>query len=829
MEKRYTALNDESYVQDITPHSSSFEASDREQSLLRLALPLGALLWSVQNPADSPAIIEIAETELRLDSLVAGSYFLVAMIVYASWHLLYRLRPDRAHFLRKISLVSDVSAISTYSAVSGSGAVILLPIYLSAIIGYGMRFGRPYLLAALFLSGLEFFFVIRINEYFVSNTAIVLTYVLAMAFLPTYTLVLLKKYSAVVAAYARAVKDLDQFVKTMSHEFRAPLHSIVSIAEFCDFTLSKAPLTPTQSKILQSVTQDVLRCAERMLSVANRIAIPNIPRAVEVREETKRSPLFRDVFLSTRICAVHATRKALPFRWSIAGDCPCFTEIDSTLLQEILINLIDNSVKNTTEGEVCLHVKFHPETKDSGLLKITVSDTGSGFSTEQANQSFFVTPANSLIDRKGAGIGIALIRQQISALSGTMEIRSHPNGGQTCIEVTLPVCDFKFHPPQPAHWLHAIVITDRALTNDEQIALCEAKLFPRVISKKHGLLTIASHENFELCICLGDQYHALKEIQNESIWTALSSAPVVLLVQSPCDRETTEQFRPNFQASALRVDPRSMLINIRTAIHSDFGDLAGRQHTGAPNASVLLMDDSELTAFGTQRMLEAVGFRCTPSLSIESALEALNANEFDVIICDRYIGTCDLLEEHLSQGRLASELTKLILVSADACTARDVQLKGLGVRSVLVKPLSTKRIIDAIEDVLAATAQSARPFNVTNHSEIINWDLFGEYTEALGSREVADILVTKFENEMLADCLDCGMKLMSEDRVGSASILHKMEGVATLLGAVRLASSIGDLRIGVLSSGSSVALLNRTLTLDEEILSFTRECRTRKY
>lgn len=110
---------------------------------------------------------------------------------------------------------------------------------------------------------------------------------------------------------------------------------------------------------------------------------------------------------------------------------------DSTLLKEVLFNLLKNSVdavdpnhSNTTKGTIEMDAFMH-----YGNLIITVADSGCGISAEQLPHIFepFVT-----FKKDGSGIGLPLVQRIVKSHEGTLDLVSTPGSGTT-FRITLPI------------------------------------------------------------------------------------------------------------------------------------------------------------------------------------------------------------------------------------------------------------------------------------------------------------------------------------------------------------------------------------------------------
>lgn len=113
--------------------------SDLDQALVRVVFVSAVVVWSYANaPASSP----LEALHYKYFTL-AFSYWTFSLLAYGwTYFFIQRVAPDSAVLIasRIISIFADIGAISSYTAISDSFGVILFPIYLNSIIGYGYRF-----------------------------------------------------------------------------------------------------------------------------------------------------------------------------------------------------------------------------------------------------------------------------------------------------------------------------------------------------------------------------------------------------------------------------------------------------------------------------------------------------------------------------------------------------------------------------------------------------------------------------------------------------------------------------------------------------------------
>jgi two-component system capsular synthesis sensor histidine kinase RcsC len=116
---------------------------------------------------------------------------------------------------------------------------------------------------------------------------------------------------------------------------------------------------------------------------------------------------------------------------------------DGRRLQQILINLVGNSIKFTTAGSV--HVRLYRMSPDLWAMQVT--DTGAGIPKEA--QAYIFEPFRQLDNSvtrasRGTGLGLSITKQLVELMEGEIHVESEPGQGST-FTVTLPIL------PGPEH------------------------------------------------------------------------------------------------------------------------------------------------------------------------------------------------------------------------------------------------------------------------------------------------------------------------------------------------------------------------------------------
>ncbi|MEE4286870.1 MAG: ATP-binding protein [Mariniphaga sp.] len=227
------------------------------------------------------------------------------------------------------------------------------------------------------------------------------------------------KRSAEEADKAKSV-----FLASMSHEIRTPLNAIIGFTGL----LNKTELTTKQKKFSHLIQQS----SEHLLSLVNdvlflfklemeRVYIEQIPfNPHDLVRNVYESMLFR------------ANESQLYFYYSIESDIPEVLIGDPFRIKQILMNLTGNAIKFTDEGNVSIRVFNERTTAKKVFLRFEVEDTGIGISEDDLSKifdEFTQSQIENVKKRKGAGLGLTIVRKLIDLLSGRLFVESKPGIG----------------------------------------------------------------------------------------------------------------------------------------------------------------------------------------------------------------------------------------------------------------------------------------------------------------------------------------------------------------------------------------------------------------
>ncbi len=263
----------------------------------------------------------------------------------------------------------------------------------------------------------------------------------------TFVAVLLIALFIYLRAKRNYIKNLEEanhakseFLSRMSHELRTPLNALSGYSELMRDNLKSNSIDPKyllqNISLIERAKAYLLRVIDDVLDVQN----AEFGKIRIQKEEIDGQSLIE---ATQKVIEAEAAEKGVDFSYIRLTNYNDTIITDGIRLQQIVLNLVHNAIKFTPAGgSVNLTVETVEQTEDTATLRIIISDTGIGMSQEFMSKKLFTIfaqeNAGTTSPYEGCGTGLAICKQLIDLMGGTITCISEKGNGST-FTVMLPV------------------------------------------------------------------------------------------------------------------------------------------------------------------------------------------------------------------------------------------------------------------------------------------------------------------------------------------------------------------------------------------------------
>ena len=525
--------------------------------------------------------------------------------------------------------------------------------------------------------------------------------------------------SEAVRAAETANRAKSTFLSNMSHDIRTPMNAIIGFT-----TLAVSNMDDKER--VQDYLSKILASGNHLLSLINDILDMSRIESGKIHleeTETNLSDVLHD--LKTIVSGqIHAKQLELYMDAMDVTDEDVYC--DKTRLNQVLLNLLSNAIKFTPAGgTVSVRLRQLPGTRrDREQYEIRVKDNGIGMSPEFAKKIFdpFERERSSTVSRiQGTGLGMAITKNIVDMMGGTIEIRTEPGKGtEFIIRVALRV--------QPEHH-RAERIAEleglKALVVDDDFNTCDSvtKMLVRVGMRSEWTLSgkeavLRARQSMDL----GDAFHAyiidwcLPDMNGIEVTRQIRSlgdgTPIIILtaydwadIEAEAKAAGVTAFcsKPMFMS-----DLRETLLTAlgQSQTETDDSVLPG----GSPDfrgKHILLAEDNELNREIAVEILSKYGFVVdTAENGVEAVkkIEESKPGDYDLVLMDVQMPLMDGGEATRQIRALPDPALAKIPILAMTANAFEEDRKSAlecGMNGFLSKPINIEELIAALSSLLA--------------------------------------------------------------------------------------------------------------------------------
>ena len=508
----------------------------------------------------------------------------------------------------------------------------------------------------------------------------------------------------------RANQAKSIFLATMSHEIRTPMNGVLGMASL----LAETSLTSEQ----QEYTETIRNSGDALLTVINDILDFSKIESGNLELDYNNFDLRHCVEEVMDIFSAKAAQKALDLVYQIDYQIPAQIVGDSHRVRQVLINLINNSMKFTQRGEIFVEIELLSMEKDQLDIAFHVRDTGIGIPHDKISRLFKAfSQVDSSTTRKygGTGLGLVISQRLVELMGGVLTVESQPAVGTTFS------FNIKASPSQESIRQHVyfntagndgkkVLVVDDNVTN---LTILKTQLEQWNLSTtlaftgQHALEILASGERFDLVITDMQMPDMDGTQLSKQIKTKYAHLPIIMLssVGDESRKMHPELFaavlnKPAKQQQLSRVI-QSSLRPQPTVIAADAPvskQVLSEEFAKIHPLRILVAEDNPVNQKLAIRVLNKLGYKkIDVAHNGSEVLTNLEKDFYEIIFMDVQMPEMDGCEATMRIRTMKDKYPVIIAMTANAMQGdRDMCLQA-GMDDYISKPIKLETLVSTLE------------------------------------------------------------------------------------------------------------------------------------
>ncbi|PKM51771.1 MAG: hypothetical protein CVV02_03935 [Firmicutes bacterium HGW-Firmicutes-7] len=509
---------------------------------------------------------------------------------------------------------------------------------------------------------------------------------------------------------AEAANDAKStFLANMSHEIRTPINAIIGF----NYLIQKTQLTDVQ----RNYVEKTIISAQNLVGLVNDVLDFSKIEANKINLEDNLFDLYEVLNSISSIVSFNLYDKKLKLQYSVNPNIPKLLKGDAFRLNQILLNLINNSIKFTEQGEITVTLDIESKDEKHVMLKFIVEDTGIGMSEEQQSKLF---DAFSQVDmsttRKygGTGLGLSISKSLIKLMGGGIQVKSKLGQGSQFVFTAQFEWNNRFGIDENTYkkldFIKVLLVCkdhNMASIIGSELVQFDIKI-KTVEAVSAAIQTLLEEDGTNLVIIdwklfVEDGLYAANEIK-----AAMGSLTPIIKIVSASREHELELLENENNISPIYYFPmgKVQLYNKLTRVfpvsfknEENTGDVSMKDLINTPNSiKILLVEDNDINQELAKAILEEYGYTIHIAEHGRIALDMILQETYDIVLMDLQMPVMDGYEA----TRKIREIDRfknlpIIAMSAHAIKGIKEKVYEVGMNDYITKPFDVSKMISTLK------------------------------------------------------------------------------------------------------------------------------------